>query len=96
MTNEYRQLGRPLVAAEGNLSRSALPVKRTGWQKFKDGISKVWKVVSGPVKSIVGALPFGSSINGIASGVSGLINHFKGSSNAAASKPLRKGENGAG
>ena len=48
------------------------------------------------MKSLVSALPFGNSINGIASGVSGLINHFKGSSNAAASKPIRKGENGAG
>ena len=55
-----------------------MPVKKpSGWQRFKNGLSKVWNVISKPVKSIVSALPFGNSVNGIASGVSGLISHFK-------------------
>ena len=32
-------------------------VKKSGWQKFKDGFSKVWNVIGAPIKAIAGAIP---------------------------------------
>ena len=59
MREEYRTLNNTSKAIpSGTLSDT--PKKISGWQKFKNGLSKVWNVIKSPVKSIIGALPFGN------------------------------------
>ena len=40
-------------------------------------MKNIWAVVKKPIRGLIGALPFGGTINAGIDGISGLVNRFK-------------------
>ncbi|CAL6081046.1 Hypothetical_protein [Hexamita inflata] len=78
MKDRYKQLGELTKPQPGGMPSGSIPIKkRTGWQRFKQGIGKIWETIKNPAQKLISALPFGGQVNKVSDGMSGLIQHFK-------------------
>ncbi|CAL5998677.1 Hypothetical_protein [Hexamita inflata] len=68
--DEFRQPFKPFVPSKEMLNRGMKQPKLTG-------LGKLWGVIRAPAKKLISSLPFGSMVNKVIEGGSGLVKHFQ-------------------